>query len=244
MQNLYKYETHLHTGLVSYCSSASTKHILDLYTSQDYDGVFVTDHFFNSNNYSNKILGMNWNDKIEYQFKGYEDLLNEKEKGNYKLDIFFGMEFTYHSNDFLFYNISKEFLKDLGEYIMIIPLTELFERIHYANGFIVHAHPFYKRPYVVENIYLPMYEDAVEVYNGNIDLNHDSNKLARAYAEEYETPITAGSDYHGSLEYIKDERNKQAYLSRLTGILSYNKFNESMDYLNALRNRKTEIIKH
>ena len=46
---MYLYETHLHTSPVSACGKASVRETLEYYKSAGYAGVFMTEHFIDSN---------------------------------------------------------------------------------------------------------------------------------------------------------------------------------------------------
>ena len=46
---MFRYETHLHTAEGSACASASGAEQARRYKAIGYDGIIVTDHFFNGN---------------------------------------------------------------------------------------------------------------------------------------------------------------------------------------------------
>ena len=43
---MFKYETHLHTKPASACAGATVEEQLEYYKSLSYDGVFITNHFY------------------------------------------------------------------------------------------------------------------------------------------------------------------------------------------------------
>lgn len=45
---MFKYETHMHTKEGSACSSAPAADMARAHKEAGYDGIFVTDHFFNA----------------------------------------------------------------------------------------------------------------------------------------------------------------------------------------------------
>ena len=55
---MYKYETHLHTCEASACASAKGEEQARRYKELGYDGIIVTDHFFNGNTSSAPATAM------------------------------------------------------------------------------------------------------------------------------------------------------------------------------------------
>ena len=71
-----------------------------------YDGIIVTDHFFNGNCAVTNFDS--WEDRVNKFCKGYE---NAKEVGDeIGLKVFFGLEYSYFGADLLTYGIDKDFL--------------------------------------------------------------------------------------------------------------------------------------
>ena len=66
---MYKYETHLHTFPVSRCAIASVEESLKCYKELCYDGVFITNHFPDVVDDTNK--GKTYEEKIKYYFSDY-----------------------------------------------------------------------------------------------------------------------------------------------------------------------------
>ena len=93
---MYKYETHLHTAETSACASATGAEQARRYKAEGYDGIFVTDHFFNSN--TTVPRDISWDEKVMLYCKGYE---NAKAEGDrIGLKVFFGIEYTYQGGGY------------------------------------------------------------------------------------------------------------------------------------------------
>ena len=67
---MFKYETHMHTKEGSACSSAPAADMARAHKEAGYDGIFVTDHFFNANTAVPRDLP--WEERIDRYFLGYE----------------------------------------------------------------------------------------------------------------------------------------------------------------------------
>ena len=65
---MYKYETHLHTAEGSACATTSAVDMVKAHKEAGYDGIFITDHFFNGNSAVPRELP--WADRIELYCKG------------------------------------------------------------------------------------------------------------------------------------------------------------------------------
>ena len=59
---MYRYETHCHTLYASACSSLDAETMVALYLANGYDGIVVTDHFFNGNTAISPSLG--WKERV------------------------------------------------------------------------------------------------------------------------------------------------------------------------------------
>ncbi len=189
---MYKYETHLHTKEGSACSSASAEEMARLHKELGYDGIFVTNHFFNGNTSVPRDLP--WEERIDRYCEGYE--IAKKVGDEIGLKVFFGVEYCVYSSDFLIYNIDKEWLK-ANERLLMTPggERECFQEIRSMGGFIVHAHPFRSDPYIHHISLYPYDIDAVEVINAS-HTNMMYNQRAEMYADMYGLPKTGGSDSH------------------------------------------------
>ncbi|MBO7176669.1 MAG: hypothetical protein J6W14_04785, partial [Clostridia bacterium] len=63
---MYRYETHLHTYPVSRCAKHTVRETLEYYKSLGYDGIFITNHFLDSN--INIEKDRPYEEKIEFYF--------------------------------------------------------------------------------------------------------------------------------------------------------------------------------
>lgn len=222
--NLYQYETHLHTTQASACSVRSAKEHVRNYKEAGYAGIIVTDHFFNGNTCIPSDLP--WRERIDLFCRGYEEACEEGDKAG--ISVFFGWEAGYQSTDFLVYGLDKEWLKEHPD-MLSWSVEEQYRRVHEDGGFIVHAHPFRKRPYIKEIRLYPEYVDAVEALNvGN--RNSDFDRAALLYARKHHLPVTAGTDAHG----IEDYRS---------GVAFSHKLNNIKDYITGIKSGNYELIR-
>ena len=189
--DLYKYETHLHTSEASACATYSGAEQVRSYKEAGYEGIFVTDHFFNGNTAIPRNLS--WEERINRFCKGYE---NAKQEGDrIGLSVFLGWEVNYQCTEFLIYGLDKDWLLHHPD-ILSWSLKEHYDKVKAAGGFVVHAHPFREREYIKEIRLFPELTDAVEVFNvGN--QNEEFDRRALAYANKHKLPMTAGTDAHG-----------------------------------------------
>lgn len=222
---MYKYETHLHTSESSACALSSGAEMARAHKAAGYDGIFVTDHFFNSSTTVPRDLP--WERRIDLYCKGYENAFEEGAKIG--LDVFFGVEWTVNGADFLIYNMDKQWLKENERLLMESDERELFNEVRKTGGFIVHAHPFREADYIPHISLYPHHVDAVEVINtSNSDPlsrgNTAYNERAKMYAAMYGLPETGGSDTH--------------YAGRIVngGILVPEKIITPADYLRQIKN--------
>lgn len=190
--SLYRYETHLHTCEASACASFSGAEHVRYYKEAGYDGIIVTDHFFNGN--SNVPRELPWEERINLFYRGYE---HAKEEGDrVGLSVFFGWEANFRATEFLVYGLDKDWLLSHPD-ILSWTVEEQYRRVHSDGGFIVHAHPFRVRSYIKEVRLFPEYVDAVE--HINIGNNSDEfDRQALNYAMQHNLPVTAGTDAHGN----------------------------------------------
>ena len=222
---MYKYDTHVHTAEASGCATASGAEQARRYKELGYDGIIITDHFFNGNSAIHNYY--DWYDRVRQFCKGYENAKAEGDKIGLK--VFFGIEYSYFGTDLLTYGVDKNWLYQ-NDNIMDVSVYEYIKRVHDAGGIIVHAHPFREASYINEVKLMPKWVDGVEVYNaGNYD--EKFNERAKWYAEQYNLPITAGTDNH----HLTAER--------ISGICTEQSLESIEDYIDAVVCRKiSEII--
>lgn len=221
---MYKYETHLHTSEGSSCASSSGAEMARAHKAAGYDGIFVTDHFFNSSTTVPKDLP--WKQRIDLYCKGYENALEEGAKIG--LDVFFGVEWTVNGADFLIYNKDKQWLKENERLLMESDERDLFDEVRETGGFIVHAHPFREAGYIPHISLYPHDVDAVEVINTRngdplFGGNTVYNERAKIYAAMFGLPETGGSDTHNAHQIVNG------------GILVPERIHSPEDYLRQIR---------
>lgn len=220
----YKYETHLHTSEASACASASGAEQAARYKALGYDGIFVTDHFFNGNSAITDFK--DWDDRVSQYCAGYR---SAKEEGDrIGLKVFFGIEYTFYGADLLTYGIDEEWLHANPD-ILKISVYEYCTRVHRHGGFIVHAHPFREADYLLDIKLFPKWVDAVEVFNSG-NRRPEYNDRALWYADQFRLPHTAGTDNH----HLETEL--------LSGVSCDTPFESFEDYASAVKNRQTELI--
>ncbi|MBQ2823658.1 MAG: histidinol-phosphatase [Oscillospiraceae bacterium] len=187
---LYRYEPHMHTFEASGCGRSTGAEMAEMHKAKGYDGIIVTDHFFNGN--SAVPYDLPWEEKIDLFCKGYE---NAKARGDeIGLKVFFGWEFTYAGADFLTYGLDKTWLKKHPE-IMDMKIYDYCDFVAECGGFIVHAHPFRQYNYIKKITLIPDNVGAVEIINSS-HFDEKMNDRAKWYAESFNLPVTAGSDSH------------------------------------------------
>ncbi len=190
----FLYETHLHTAEGSACGKTPGAEYVHTYKEAGYDGIIVTDHFFNGNSVARFMEFATWEEKVDVFCSGYEQAKEAGEKIGLK--VFFGWESGYAGTEFLVYGLTKEWLLKHPE-IVGCSIRKQYELVHEAGGMVIHAHPFREAPYIAEIRLEPEYVDGVEVYNrANESRNPVFNKRAYRYAKDNDLPMTCGSDIH------------------------------------------------
>lgn len=193
---MFKYETHMHTSEASGCASSTGAEMARRHKEDGYDGIFVTDHFFNGN--SAVPYGLPWKERIEIYCSGYENAREQGEKIG--LDVFFGIEYTYHGADFLIYGLDKNWLIE-NENILDceVEISRFLAYVRSCGAFVVQAHPFRDYNYIPHFTLCPHDVDAVEVINASHS-DKTFDERAKIYAEWYGLPVTAGSDSHDTVQ--------------------------------------------
>jgi len=189
---MMRWETHLHTKEGSACAKATAAEMARGCRAAGYDGMIVTDHFFNGNTSVERSLP--WEEWVRTFSLGYYHALEEGKKIG--LRVCFGWEYSWEGNDFLTYGLPPEWLAAHPETITVTP-REYLKLVHEAGGCIVHAHPFRQEYYVPVIKLLPDQVDAVEIYNGG-NREDAFNDRAAWYAESYGLRKSSGSDTHNS----------------------------------------------
>lgn len=223
--NGFLYEMHMHTAEVSPCAESSAREQVRFYHARGFDGICITDHFFNGNN-TYILRGLPWKDRVREFCKGYEAALDEGEKLG--ISVFFGWEYPIDGTDLLTYGLSPEWLLQRPEIMEWEP--HLYgDHVHEHGGFVVHAHPFREAWYIPMIRLMPRQVDGVEILNAN--RTDFENEAARDYAERYGLLVSGGSDNHTA--------EKQA---RLCALRSSTKLHSIEEVIAQIRDRKMEIV--
>ena len=222
----YRYETHCHTKEGSACSVASAVELVEFYREMGYGGICVTDHFSGNSTLSAEAP---WKERVEFYHCIYAKMRDAGEKIGIK--VFFGIEYSYApdvnqitrvtGNDFLILDLSKEWLLENRD-AFAGKLSVLLSNVRKSGAFVSHAHPFLEADWVEYIRLLPRSVDAVEVHNANGSAF--INKAAKAYAEFYRIPGTAGSDLHRTDQQI------------LTGLETETPCGSAFDLIQAIKN--------
>ncbi|MDE5698289.1 MAG: hypothetical protein K2I96_12910, partial [Lachnospiraceae bacterium] len=100
----YLYEVHLHTTGASACARSAGSEYISYYKNLGYDGIIVTDHFFNGNCCVPKNLP--WEERVDIFCSGYEDARAEGNRQGLK--VFFAWECRFDGDEFLVYGLDKK----------------------------------------------------------------------------------------------------------------------------------------
>lgn len=185
----YIYETHSHTSQASACGKVQGKDYIDYMKNEGFDGMIITDHFFNGNSAVPKDLA--WKERVDMYVSGYEDAKRASEGKDF--NVMFGIEYNFQGDEYLIYGVDKMWLLD-NEDIMDKSREEVYVRVHEGGGIMVQAHPYRERDYLNTIYLMPSIVDGIEIYNA---ANGDNmNALAYGYAKELKVPVAAGSDIH------------------------------------------------
>lgn len=215
---MFKYETHMHTRETSACATASGAQQARRYKDDGYDGIIITDHFFNGNCLPEIRYCDDWKRKVDMFCKGYDEAKAEGDRIGLK--VFFGFEYCYCGADMLVYGLGKQWLYDHPE-CMEISFFDFADLAHKSGAILIHAHPFREADYLSEIRLVPKWIDGVEVFNsGNYDDRY--NDRALRYAKDYGFVMTGGTDNH------------HLTVSRLSGITTQTPANSINDIMNAI----------
>lgn len=229
----YLFDLHCHNKEGSVCSRLPAKDMVDFYIKQGYSGFCVTNHFTGSttvpDNYS-------WEDRVDHYFTGYDECLKYAEGKDIK--VFFGIEYSIlkfgthdmhkiMGNDFVILGLTRDWLK-ANEETFNKSTNELFDAIHKAGGYIIHAHPFLEEDWISHIQLFPQKEDAVEIMN--MGVSDDTNAKARWYAEAFNKTVTGGTDIHFTdIPYV-------------SGVECEKEINTVEELIDEIRNGRTKVI--
>ncbi len=224
---MFKYETHLHTCEVSACASAGGAEQARRYKQEGYDGIFVTDHFFNGNARVDRSAP--WKTMVDQYMLGYDAAKAEGEKAGIK--VFFGIEYSYNGADILVYGLGRQWLYDNPDCVSI-SFYEFAQRAHDSGAVLIHAHPFREAGYINEIKLLDKWVDGVEIYNSG-NGREIWNDRALWYADQYGIAArTGGTDNH----------HLSVDSARLSGVVSESEICTVQDYINAVKNNTIRPI--
>ena len=191
MDNLYKYELHVHTKENDIVAHSTGAEIVKMHYENGYSGLVITNHYFDLfyEWFKADLIGKDHKGIIDRWLKGYDSAKNEGEKLGFTVLLGAEVRFSGSENDYLIYGIEPEFLycapllntlKNLDELKSILP----------SHAVIVQAHPF-RDGMTVHN---PKGLFGIETYNGATEMVR--NDLADIFATHYDMAKTSGSDYH------------------------------------------------
>jgi len=214
----YKYDTHVHTSEVSYCGKVPAEEAVRLYKDAGYDGIVITDHFFDL--YFEALGDISWNEKIDCYLEGYRTACEAGKAIGLKVLLGMEIRFPENINDYLVFGIDEEFLRKNRE-LYRLGLRK-FRALTKDKGIMIfQAHPFRSGMVLAP----PELLDGIEVYNGNP--RHDSrNDMAYGYAQKNGLLMSSGSDFHHTVDLARG------------GIITSERINDSRDLVDVIRNDK------
>ncbi len=210
--NGYLYETHSHTSEASACGKVSGADYTDFMKKRGFQGMIITDHFFNGNSAIDRNLP--WNERVAGYVSGYKKALAAAEGKDF--DVLFGVEFNFEGDEYLIYGIDEQWLLE-NEDIMTMTRKEVYDRVHAtADAVLIQAHPYRERGYLKDIKLTPEICDGIEGYNA---ANPDyQNALGYQYGKKLGLPMTAGSDIHF---YNDDPMGGMLLPRRITDVSEY-----------------------
>ena len=221
---MYKYETHLHTFPVSRCAKVGVKENLEFYKKLGYDGVFITNHFLDGN--INIDKEMPYEEKLEFYFSDYEEAVRiGKTIG---LEVFLGVELSYKGTDFLVYGLDKEWFLSHPEIMDMEKSDELVFMME-EGALVIQAHPYREASYIDHIRLFPRHVHGVEIVNAC--RTEEENSMAKIYARHYELLEFAGSDTHIG-----------ARQKNLAGMCFDEPILDVQDFVNRVKTKKTQIF--
>jgi len=179
---------HVHTAEVSPCGKVSAQELVRLYKEAGYDGIVITDHYFDG--YFDSLGHLDWEEKIDMFLSGYNKALAEGQRIGLEVVLGIEIRFTENVNDYLVYGIDADFLKKYKELYKLG--IEGFKRFTRGMDILIYqAHPFRQWMQLAD----PALLDGVEVFNGN-PRHNSMNDKALAFAKKHNLKMISGSDFH------------------------------------------------
>ena len=142
-----------------------------------YDGVFITNHFYEGENKKGKT----YEEMLNSHFADYENALELGKTLGIK--VFLGTEITYNGTDFLVYGLDKEWFFTHPE-IEKMKIRDKLTLMEESGALIIQAHPFREASYIDHIRLFPRNVHGVEIINGA--QTEKMNQLAKIYAEHFQ----------------------------------------------------------
>jgi len=227
----YIYETHLHTSQASKCGKVSGNDYIQYMMNNGYNGIIVTDHFFNGNSAVPKDLP--WEERVAMYVSGYKAAkkaadeynrtLSPDEMEEKRFDVLFGIEYNFSGDEYLLYGVDEKWLLANPD-ILDKDRFEVHELVAEYGAIMVQAHPYRERWYIDDIILTPSVSDGIEIYNAANGTN--MNALGYKYANKLGVPMSAGSDIHFFYDGPKG------------GMMFERRIENEKDYVKAFLNRE------
>ena len=223
----YLYETHLHSMEGSACGRVSGRDYVKFYQDEGYDGIFITDHFYNGNCRPDRELP--WEEWVHQYCRGYE--IAKEEGDRLGMKVFFGLEERFdnhgqgYDDEWLIYGLDKAYLLAHPD-MRTWSRADYLKNVHEAGGCCVQAHPFRNRDYIGA-FRLTLGVDAVEGYNANN--KPEADVTAQLYAKKNHLVMVAGGDVH-FCGHVPPERK--------AGVRFEQPLESAQDYVEAILQRK------
>jgi len=222
----YIYDLHVHSSECSGCAASTAREMVRAYKEQGiYSGIVLTNHFP-----GRPKEGVTWEEHVRSYWNAYLEAKDEGDKLG--IQVFFGLEISYgYAQEILVYGIDWDFLEQNMNLKDLSP-EEITKKVQAYGGFVSHAHPFRKRSYVPDVVVHMDFTvlDGMETYNAG-DREVDDAVAVEKCAELGLIP-TAGSDRHGTHEFVKNP---------FGGIKFKHKMKNYADLISALKNREGEV---
>ena len=181
----YKIELHAHSSPVSPCSEFPPAELLRILHEERYDGVVITNHFYEKNKC------MEAEDPVGVYL---DDYYRCREAGEaYGMKVYLGAEYRFreNSNDYLVFGADEKMLRETYNRLDMT-LADFYREYHSEKTLIIQAHPFRNGMIVQPGEVL----DGIEAFN--MHPNHNGRvAVAARHARTEELPIiTVGTDLH------------------------------------------------
>ncbi len=221
---MFKTETHLHTLEGSACGLIRAAEMVRRYHKAGYSTLFITDHFAPK---FFKSLGeeLTWEEKVTVFFSSYHRAKAEGDKLG--VHVLPGAEIGLSTgpNHYLLYGADVDFYKG-HPYFFNMPIEEIHALVRREpNAMLMQAHPHRDGKCYPT----PEFVDGMEVCNTN-PCHEDFSHRSLLVAQEWNLPISGGSDAHGPEEVARG------------GILTETEITSADDLIRLIKERKVVPI--